>query len=228
MINRTLRLLPALALLLIAVPGHAADSVTRSGRFEAASLNALHLQAGVGDVTIEQGDGTAIEVQVTLQAVGEHWFGRKTDLAAITLSSATQGRQLTLKVDARHIKESWTVRLPARPLDELTVNAGVGNLKVNAAAGKVNVKLGVGDIDLTVPAGAIKLQLGTGDATVRTPVNNAGEVSGSTGVGGAHLKGAGTSSKANGVGASLSGQGSGKARIEAQVGVGELSLELRP
>lgn len=228
MISRTSCLLPALALVLASLPAHAADSVTRSGRFEAAALNALHLQAGVGDVKIEQGEGTAIEVQVTLQAVGEHWFGRKTDLAAVTLSSTTQGRQLTLKVDARDVKESWKVRLPARPLDELSVNAGVGNLTVNAAAGKVNLKLGVGDIDLTIPTGSVKLQLGTGDATVRTPVNNAGALSGSTGVGGAHLKGAGSSSKANGVGASLSGQGSGKARIDAQVGVGELSLELTP
>ena len=228
MISRSYCLLPAVALVLSSLRAHAADSVTRSGRFESAALTALHLQAGVGDVKIEQGEGTAIEVQVTLQAVGEHWFGRKTDLEAINLSSVTQGRQLTLKVGARDVKESWKVRLPSRPLDDLTVNAGVGNLTINAAAGKVNVKLGVGDVDLTIPAGSVKLQLGTGDATVRTPVNNAGALSGSTGVGGAHLKGAGSSSKANGVGASLSGQGSGKSSIEAQVGVGELSLQLTP
>ncbi len=205
----------------------AAVEVTRSRSFKATEISSLALRSGVGAVRIERGTGDTLEAHVTIKPKRTTGiFSSLPDVKNLDMSATTRGDQLALEVDAKNIEERWLLRLPKKMLSAIEVKAGVGDIKVTAPAERIEVDLGVGDAELDIPVGTITLQVGVGDASVRTPRANAGTIDGETRVGGVSLKGLDGRERQYAVGGSVSGQGAGQQRIEARVGVGNLSIVL--
>ena len=219
--------LAAVAMLASAALSAAPDEVTRSRTLSAAGVASVVLGVGVGEIRVEQGSGDAIEARVTIRAKRNTGiFSSLPDVQKLDLAATMRGDQLTLDVDAKNIEEDWLIRLPKTPLSALELKLGVGDVRVDAAAKRVEVDIGVGDAKLEVPSGAVTVKIGTGDAGIRTPLANAGAIDGKTGVGNVSLAGLDGTVKSSAVGGSVSGRGRGQQALEAKVGVGEVDIVL--
>jgi hypothetical protein len=220
---------PLLAALLALAPAiaPAADSVTRTRMLATDPVASIVVEAGVGEVRIEQGEGNAIDVRVTItpkRTTGP--VGKLPDVSKLEMSATMRGDQLRLEVDSKNIEERWVLRLPTKVFSAIEVNLGVGNASVTTNARRVEVDLGVGEATVTAPAGAIAVNVGTGDADIRSTRANAGTVEGTTGVGGLTVTGVDGTVERHMVGGSIKGKGKGREPIEAKVGVGELKVTL--
>jgi hypothetical protein len=220
---------PLLAALLALAPAiaPAADSVTRTRMLATDPVASIVVEAGVGEVRIEQGEGNAIDVRVTItpkRTTGP--VGKLPDVSKLEMSATMRGDQLRLEVDSKNIEERWVLRLPTKVFSAIEVNLGVGNASVTTNARRVEVDLGVGEATVTAPAGAIAVNVGTGDADIRSTRANAGTVEGTTGVGGLTVTGVDGTVERHMVGGSIKGKGKGREPIEVQVGVGELKVTL--
>lgn len=220
---------PLLAALLALAPAlaPAADSVTRTRMLATDPVASIVVEAGVGEVRIEQGEGNAIEARVTItpkRTTGP--VGKLPDVSKLEMSATMRGDQLRLEVDSKNIEERWVLRLPKKVFSAIEVKLGVGEVSVTTNARRVEVDLGVGELKLEAPAGAIAVNLGTGDADIRSTRANAGSVEGTTGVGGLTVTGVDGAVERHMVGGSIKGKGKGREPIEVKVGVGELKVTL--
>ena len=220
---------PLLAALLALAPAlaPAADSVTRTRMLATDPVASIVVEAGVGEVRIEQGEGNAIEARVTItpkRTTGP--VGKLPDVSKLEMSVTMRGDQLRLEVDSKNIEERWVLRLPKKVFSAIEVKLGVGEVSVTTNARRVEVDLGVGELKLEAPAGAIAVNLGTGDADIRSTRANAGSVEGTTGVGGITVTGVDGAVERHMVGGSIKGKGKGREPIEVKVGVGELKVTL--
>ena len=220
---------PLLAALLALAPAiaPAADSVTRTRMLATDPVASIVVEAGVGEVRIEQGEGNAIDVRVTItpkRTTGP--VGKLPDVSKLEMSATMRGDQLRLEVDSKNIEERWVLRLPTKVFSAIEVNLGVGNASVTTNARRVEVDLGVGEATITAPAGAIAVNVGTGDADIRSTRANAGTVEGTTGVGGLTVTGVDGTVERHMVGGSIKGKGKGREPIEVKVGVGDLQVTL--
>jgi len=222
------RLLLAATLLALApVIAPAADSVTRTRMLATDPVASIVVEAAVGAVRIEQGEGNAIEVRVTItpkRTTGP--VGKLPDVSKLEMSATMRGDQLRLEVDSKNIEERWVLRLPKKVFSAIEVKLGVGEVSITTSARRVEVDLGVGELKVEAPAGAIAVNLGTGDADIRSTRANAGTVEGTTGVGGLTVTGVDGTVERHMVGGSIKGKGKGREPIEVKVGVGELKVTL--
>jgi len=94
-------------------------------------------------------------------------------------------------------------------------------------AGGAKLELGVGSVKMDAPDGDIFVDLGVGDAVVTAVAASYGPVKASGGVGDARIKAAGDRVEGEGfVGHSASWVGSGRHRIQVEVGVGDAHVTL--
>jgi hypothetical protein len=220
---------PLLAALLALAPAiaPAADSVTRTRMLATDPVASIVVEAGVGEVRIEQGEGNAIDVRVTITPKRNTGpVGKLPDVSKLEMSATMRGDQLRLEVDSKNIEERWVLRLPKKVFSAIEVKLGVGNASVTTNARRVEVDLGVGEATVTASAGAIAVNVGTGDADIRSTRANAGTVEGTTGVGGLTVTGVDGTVERHMVGGSIKGKGKGREPIEVKVGVGELKVTL--
>ena len=217
-----------LCLLINALPAaQAAAEATRNKSFDSRAVGSLSLKVAVGGVRIEPGRSDDIEVSVTLKAKRTTGiFSALPDVSMLDISSTTRGDELSLEVDAKNVEEQWLIRLPRKLLSAIEVKLGVGEVAVNAPAGRFDIDVGVGDANIDIPGGAVAVTVGTGDARIKTRLADAGTIKGKSGVGSTALTGVQGTVKSSTVGGSVSGQGQGKQPIEATVGVGDLSVTL--
>lgn len=208
-------------------PSHAASEVTKTRTFDSRTVNSVVLKGGVGDVRVELGSGDMIEARVTLRAKRNTGiFSSLPDVEKIDIAATTRGDQLELDVDAKNIEEQWVLRLPTKVLSALELMVGVGDANIVSNAKRLELNLGVGSANIDAPTGAIVVTVGTGDARIKTTLANAGDIDGTTGVGGVSLKGLEGTVKSRAVGGRINGTGRGNQPIEATVGVGDLNIEL--
>jgi hypothetical protein len=220
-------LLAATVLALAPAIAPAADSVTRTRMLATDPVASIVVEAAVGEVRIEQGEGNAIEARVTITPKRNTGpVGKLPDVSKLEMSATMRGDQLRLKVDSKNIEERWVLRLPKKVFSAIEVKLGVGEVSVTTNARRVEVDLGVGELKVEAPAGAIAVNLGTGDAEIRSTRANVGTVEGTTGVGGLTVTGVDGTVERNMVGGSIKGKGKGREPIEVNVGVGELKVTL--
>lgn len=219
LVSALLALLPAVA--------PAADKVTRTRMLASDGINAILIQARVGSVRLEPGEGNAIEAKVTLNAKrNSDPVSKLPDVTKIQMSATTRGDQLRLGVDETNIEEHWVVRIPKKVFSEFEVKLGVGEGVINATARRITLDVGVGDAKVDSATGAITVRVGTGNAELRTARSNAGAVEATTGVGGLTVKGVDGTVERHMVGGSIDGKGRGREPIEAKVGVGDVTVTL--
>ena len=205
----------------------AAEPVTRTRTLAAEGITSIVVSAAVGEVRIEQGEGSAIEARVTLTAKRNTGIiGALPDVSKLEISATTRGDQLRLEVDSKNIEERWVVRVPKQVFSSLEAKLGVGNATVTVPARRIEVDLGVGDARVDAAGGAIAVRVGTGNADIRSTRANAGAVEGTTGVGGLTVSGVDGTVERHMVGGSIKGKGRGREPIEATVGVGDLKVTL--
>jgi DUF4097 and DUF4098 domain-containing protein YvlB len=185
------------------------------------------VEAAVGEVRIEQGEGNAIEARVTISPKRNTGpVGKLPDVSKLEMSATMRGDQLRLEVDSKNIEERWVLRLPKKVFSAIEVNLGVGEVSVTTNARRVEVDLGVGDAKIDAPAAAVSVNVGTGNADIRSTRANVGAVAGTTGVGDLTVTGVDGTVERHMVGGSIKGKGKGREPIDAKIGVGELKVTL--
>jgi hypothetical protein len=167
----------------------------------------------VGEVVIEGWDERQVHLEVTLECDEDE--GSCADLAKrVKVTYSREGGDLTVRLKEwpksrnRGLEAHVRVRVPRDlPLD---AELGVGELRITSMASDIDADLGVGELNITMPAAAVA------------------SVSADTGVGEASLTAAGRHYESAGlVSREIRwSKGAGKARIEADLGVGEIDINL--
>lgn len=167
----------------------------------------LSIESGVGTVTFERAKGSTLEIELHVEESDASFFG-EANLDAVELVAEQNGDRLDLRVpEQENIKLDWTIRLPQVAAVELDL--GVGEITGSLDAADMNVDLGVGEIDLVI-VGAI--------ADVKTDVG-IGEVK--------IIGGDSTSNERHFISASGKARGQGDARVNIDVGIGEIRIEIQ-
>lgn len=208
------RILQFAAAALLAGTPVAADETLRTFTFdrEAGALTTVAIEAGVAEVEVIASDVTTIKVEVDIES-GKSATRMRKIVDRLELRAEERGGRLHLEVvnaphHDRDYSEVWTVQIP-RTL-ELELEVGVGDVRVLDVAARVSVETGVGDIRIEGEHnafGRVRASCGVGDVEIRTPEGRA---------------------DADGfIGKSSSLRGPGKADLDVEVGVGDITIRLR-
>lgn len=209
------KLIPFAAAALLAALPAAADDVVRKldGRFSASDASRISLDFPVGELIVEAGSGREVEVHVDLECDGRR-KARCTEAARKVEIVAGTGNKLNVelkgwpKAGDHGLEGVFRVTVP-RDLP-LTAELGVGEMRISGLEADLSADLGVGDVSVTMPESAVaevRLNAGVGDATLSA--------------GGRNIAGKGF------VGKELEwSEGSGKAHVKVDCGVGEASVKL--
>lgn len=181
-----------------------------AGRFQS-----FGFQGSVGEVEVVGGDGDMLRATVELLCNREGDEACRRAAEEVDLRVRRRGDRVQLKIEdwpkLHNKRMSLRARLEVPRRLAVEVDMGVGEVTVRGTASHVEVDLGVGEIVIEVPEAAVRsieLDVGVGEAVLRT-----GERT---------IDGSGF------VGSHLSWRdGPGRARIEADSGVGEIEVRLR-
>ena len=186
----------------------AEESVTRVHQFDAADFDSLRIDYRVGTLTLEESVNNMVEVELTIKdKEGKRWFTRSPDLQKMNLDSRSHNQQLRLEFTEKNVTTDWVVRVP--DLQNLSINAGVGVIQGDLPAAVANIDLGVGTIELAARrdvTGSIDLNSGVGETVIKGVSSN-------------ERRSALVSSES-------SAHGDGTYSLNANVGVGEVSIQL--
>ncbi len=207
---------------------------------DAAALDTLALDIGVGEVHVTPSADGALHVQVTLQQKEReslwffHWMsqGTQRDIAAAAIRSRQEGKRSTLSLDypggnQDDVKQDWEVQVPARL--KLAVAMKVGDMSIEGLAGGVEAKLGVGELSIDTPQGPIRGEVNVGEIRATSGSARPGRIELSSNIGEALLTLGGKSAGSRehgGLGNRVSLDGGGPDDMHLSVNVGEATLHV--
>ena len=203
----------------------ATQTVTRVHRLELTDISRLSVVNSVGSLSIQLGDVDRLEVTVEIKSDRRGWFSKHRDVSDIDIDIHRRGEQLRLALEQENVSGHWRVILPRKRLGLIDVNAGVGEMKIEALTAKLEIDLGVGEVAVRSPEGVIDVDVGVGDIKIFTRQANAGAVRGSVGVGEVTVSGEGVDSRGRGV-VNIKAAGRGDNEIAAAAGVGDIEIVL--
>ena len=209
------KLIPFAAAALLAALPVSADEVVRKldGRFSAADASRITLDFPVGELIVEAGSGREVEVHVELECDSPRKTrcveaAKKVELVGGTGNRLNVELKNWPKSGSHGLEGVFRVTVP-RDLP-LTADLGVGEMRISGLEADLSADLGVGDVTVTMPESAVaevRLNAGVGDASLSA--------------GGRNIAGKGF------VGKELDWtEGSGKARVNIDCGVGEANVKL--
>ena len=196
-------------------------------------IEIVAFDAGTGDFELVADSGETIDITVTLTPRRGGLFSSLKDsereVEQAVLRSKAVGKRLLLEIETesgdRRFEERWEVRLPSRCGVE--IESGVGDVTLQGITGGATLEVGVGNVRVDAPQGDIFVDLGVGEAVVTAVAASYGPVKASGGVGDARIVASGDRIEGEGfVGHSTSWVGSGRHRIEIEVGVGDARVTL--
>ena len=173
------------------------------------------LDFAVGHLEVEAYDGRQVKVEIEARC---RWAVRRCEdrLADLRVLSRSSSRRLRIEVES---PGSWSgsqleidavIRVPRQA--PLEIDMGVGELDVDGFENDVHIEMGVGEVAVRMAESAVRrvaLDAGIGESRLR----------------GAHARVRERRSLL--IGSELSwDQGSGRAEIEVELGIGEISVEL--
>lgn len=170
-------------------------------------LERVHIDGGAGEVRIRASADDQIHVHVRLSRSDSGWFSAKPTFETLNLDSERAGKTLNLKVEGKNFGEDWDVELPAGLA--VSVDSGVGDVRIEGVSGDIEVDHGVGDVRITASAediAAIDLDSGVGSTRV--------------------IGGDAKASRRTLVGSDVKWEGAGHQHIHADVGVGDANVRL--
>jgi hypothetical protein len=214
MMRKTAWMLAAAALLWT-LPVRADDDVVRRfvKQFPVNGVERVVVDVPVGEVVIEGSNDRQVDLEVRLEC--DDRGGACEDLSKrVKVVYSRDGDDLTLRLKEwpksrnKGLEAHVLVRMP-RDLP-LKADLGVGELRIESLESGVNADLGVGELSIDMPAAAV------------------GSVSADVGIGEANLTAAGKHYESAGLVAREIrwNKGTGKARVEADCGVGEINVVL--
>jgi hypothetical protein len=184
-----------------------ADEVRRSHRFDTTGIERLHIEHRAGELTLEPAHGNQIEVELRIESREEQPDGER-DVTGMDLTSSVRGDRLTLTFSEPNTHSYMLVRLPS--LEQLTIDAGAGEVQGTLPPMETEVFLGAGTVNLDVDrssTGRIDLKARIGD----TAVDGAQNVE---------------TNRVILVGSTSSAAGEGSHRVEAKVRAGDVRVAL--
>lgn len=188
------------------VPVYAGDNVLRVHTFELDDVDEIEINSTVGSIDLRLVEGKEMRVEVDIEAE-DRFFRRNIDVDDIDVEVRMRGDKLILTIDEDDIKADWYIELPV--VNYIDIDMGVGEIDVEIGASNLDINLGVGEIDIVAPlasTGEIEISAGVGDTSIlgTTRVNNSRVI----------------------VASESEGRGEGELSIEAEVGVGDITVEL--
>lgn len=182
-------------------------------QFPANGVERVLVDVPVGQVIVEGSNDRQVDLEVRLEC--DDRGGACEDLAKrVRVVYSSDEGDLTLRLKEwpksrnKGLEAHVRVRVP-RDL-QLRADLGVGELRIESLESDVDADLGVGELSITMPAAAV------------------GSVSADTGIGEANLTAGGRHYESAGLVAREIrwNKGTGKARVEADCGVGEIDIRL--
>lgn len=208
----------AVSLLLLAAPALAdGDPVRNVGsRYDAAKLTTVALDFPVGEVEIDGWDKPEVAVEMELRCQARRRERCEEAAKKVKLiAGGAEGEHLRFRVEGfpkggnRGLEATLRLHVPASL--PVTAELGVGEMRIEGLTGGLTADVGVGELDITLPEAAIasvRLDAGIGEAVLRTREKRYT----SSGVGAKTLRWA---------------EGTGRAAVRVDVGVGEARVALR-
>lgn len=188
-------------------PVNAAEKVTRIHSFDLADIKEIEINNSVGSIDLRLVEGDELRIEIDIESDDDRFFRRNKDVDDVDLEYRIRGEKLILTIDEEDIKADWYIELPA--VSEIDIDMGVGEIAVEIGASILNIDLGVGEIE------------------VLAPLASAGEINVSAGVGEANIRGVDSVEHSRSfVSAESEGRGEGELSIDAEVGVGEVTVTL--
>lgn len=214
--NRLATVVSLAAMLACASAAAASDRRTLNLDRPAADITEVVIEGGVGKVEIVADGKDRISAHVEITAKGSHWWnshGTREDFEKVEISSEEKHGtlRLTLKPERhgdRDLSEEWSVQLPKGTA--VKIEMGVGDVRVLDLAADIDVELGVGNIRVEgeyASFGRVRASCGVGDVDARVPEGR--------------KEGHGFIAHA------LDFDGTGKAGIKLEAGVGDIEIRLR-
>jgi hypothetical protein len=232
-----------LSLLALAVLGMGAvaaggDEREIAGSVDAKALQALRIEAHVGQVDIRVSTKDQISWRLRLEPDGDDgWFSGKKDAARAVAEAkdkaVASGNTFELELelprgtDFDDVEEHWEIEVPAR--FAIDVEANVGQVLLNGMTGGIEAELNVGELRIDVPAGRIDARLNVGEIEIMSSTKSPGEIRLSANIGDADLRIGGKRfqmERGFGLGGGVSASNSGKDDVTAKVNVGEVSVRI--
>ncbi|MDX1455294.1 MAG: hypothetical protein R3217_07570 [Gammaproteobacteria bacterium] len=202
----------------------------------ASNLDSIELDANVGSVFIEGGDGDQVIIEVVLKA-NDSWHSSDEDAArriqAAELHKEVHGKTLRLSLDYRNsgngesLNEEWTIKMPAslRGIYELNV----GEMEIIGMAADIEAEVNVGELDIRSLKGDIKAEVNVGEIDIESATASPGDMDLSVNIGDTRLRINGErieGDRSGWVGADTKHDAGGDDDIEAEVNVGEIRVEV--
>jgi hypothetical protein len=178
-----------------------------------AGVERVLVDVPVGEVIIDGGTGTQIQLEVRLEC-DERGDACEELARRVKVVFSREAGELTLRVKEWPKTSNKGLEAHVRVLvpHDLALEAhlGVGQLNIASLDGDVEAELGVGELNITLPAASV------------------GSVSADTGIGAANLVASGRHYESAGLVAREIrwNKGTGKSRVEADCGVGEIDIKL--
>ena len=188
------------------VPVYAGDKVLRVHSFDLSDFEEIEINSSVGSIDLRLVGGNEMRVEVDIEAE-DRFFRRGVNVDDIDIDVRMRGDKLILSIVEDHIKTDWYIELPA--VTYIDIDMGVGEIDLEIGESNLDINLGVGEIDIVAPlasAGEIEISAGVGDTTILgTPMFRSSRMV---------------------VASESEGSGEGDLSIEAEVGVGDVSVRL--
>lgn len=175
--------------------------------FDAAGIQRLALEVHVGELAVEASTDAKLQLQLEV-CPRDGWVDGPTTVEKAELDVAQDAGTLRLSVVDDEYKERWTLRVP--PAMAIALEMGIGEAVMKGMKGDIKVELGIGELKIEGAAadyGSVSGEVGVGDFTLRA-------------TGGSREESRVLVSKES------NWTGSGPAKIEAEVGIGEAVVRL--
>ena len=207
--------------------------------FDLAPGQQVALDFPIGSLEVEGWDGSEVKVEVEARCRRD---SRRCErrLEELELRSKSSSRRLALEVDA---DGSWrgtdmeleaVVRVPRRA--PRSIDMGIGELRAEPlgeipdSADRRLAEIDIEDIVLPRKSGNdVRIEMGIGEVEVRMAEAAVGSVSLDAGIGESRLDGPSARVEERRkllIGSELSWDGDGRARIDVELGIGEISVDL--
>lgn len=180
---------------------------TRHHRFNSADISSVIVNMRAGTIVLKESHDQFIDIELVISEGERSWFRKTVDIAGMDIEVKSHQSELELGFDHRGVNTDWIIKVPK--LSTIEISAGAGTVEVIMANANIELNLGVGTIELDLAKelfGEIELAAGVGDTSV----------AGATSV----------EAQRAFVSSELKANGNGDLRVQADVGVGSVSVHL--
>lgn len=190
---------------LLSFDGHAQNKKHISERLGIDTQKALTIDFPVGSLELETTTGDEIILDIELEAKKDGWFAGDNDISDIELKTKISKTEVSLKIDDDDLNQAWVLKVPQSLM--LDIDVGVGNIALSQLKNSAELEVGVGSINITLTDDFkhIELESGVGETSIK---GLSGKVE----------------NKRNVVTSESRYHGKGTFSIDAEVGVGDITV----